>query len=165
MEYPLMLLSMVTLISLITLIAVYRLTELVKDIRTEFKSLTLANVIEFYIQGQKQKVESMFLKVSDKLPLSIMIKDSFGNMAKVDGAPSWALTDSALATLQVSEDGMAATVIPGGTVGAFKVQVKVDADLGEGVKEILGELDIELLAGEAVVVEIAAGEAVPVLSV
>ncbi len=102
----------------------------------------------------------MFLKGNQALPLSIAIKDKFGNLAKVDGAPQWALTDAALGTLAVADDGMGAVFTPTGVVGLLKVQVTADADLGEGVKSILGELDIEVLAGEAVAVEIAAGEPV-----
>lgn len=102
----------------------------------------------------------MFLKVSQNLPLTIEVKDKFGNLAKVDGAPTWAVTDSTLATVEVAEDGMSAVLKPSGSVGTLKVQVSADADLGEGVKSILGELDVELLAGEAVSVSISAGEAV-----
>jgi len=123
-----------------------------------------AKSIEFFTlkNGQKTKVVSMFLKVSEALPLAIEVKDIFGNIAKVDGAPSWALTDSALGTLEVAEGGMSAVLKPAGLVGVMKVQVSVDADLGEGVKTLLGELDVELLPGEAVSVSISAGQAVPV---
>lgn len=115
--------------------------------------------IEFYakINGQKIKVENMFLKVSDQLPLSVELKDKFGNKALSDGKPSWAVTDEALASLEVAEDGMSAVLSPKGLVGALKVQVSADADLGEGIKPIIGELDIDLLPGEAVSVEIKAG--------
>lgn len=96
-----------------------------------------------------------------QLPLSIAIKDKNGNAAKVDGAPVWALTDETLGRLDVAEGGMSAVFVAAGLAGALKIQVKVDADLGEGVKEILGELDVDILGLEAVVVEIIAGEAQP----
>jgi hypothetical protein len=98
----------------------------------------------------------MFAKVTQKVKISISIKDKFGNAAKVDGTPAWGLTDEALGTLAVEADGMSALLEPKGVVGALKVQVSCDADLGEGVKPILGELDVELLAGDAEVVELAA---------
>lgn len=98
----------------------------------------------------------MFAKVTQKVKISISIKDKFSNPAKTDGAPAWSLTDEALGTLAVEADGMSAILEPKGPIGALKVQVKADADLGEGVKEILGELDVELLAGDAEVVELAA---------
>ncbi len=103
----------------------------------------------------------MFLKVSEALPLTIEVKDKFGNPAKVDGAPQWAVTAPELASLEVSADGMSALVKPTGPVGPFKVQVTADADLGEGVKPVLGEMEVELLPGEAVSVGLAAGAPVP----
>lgn len=100
----------------------------------------------------------MKLQVIQKLPVSVSFQDKLGNAAAVDGLPSWALTDESLAKLEIAADGMSAMVIPLGPVGSFKVQVSADADLGEGVKSILGELDIDLLPAEAVVVQIVAGE-------
>jgi hypothetical protein len=145
----------------------YKQTKLQKhldELLLLLKAQYQAKTIEFFTlkNGQKTKVENMFLKVSEALPLSIEVKDIFGNMAKVDGAPAWALTDSALGTLEVAEGGMSAVLKPAGLVGALKVQVSVDADLGEGVKTILGELEVQLLSGEAVSVVVSAGEAVPI---
>ena len=118
--------------------------------------------IRFYaeIEGIMRRVVQMFLKVNQSLPLSLKIADKFGNPAKVDGVPQWALSDATLGTLTPSEDGMTATLVPAGPIGASKVQVSCDADLGEGVKSIIGELDVEFMAGEAEVVAITAGEAV-----
>jgi hypothetical protein len=122
-------------------------------------SIGTAKSIEFYttIDGTKRRIKNMFLKVSENLPVSIEIKDIHGNAAQVDGAPKWASTDETLATVTASEDGLSALVTPIGPVGVCKIQVSADADLGEGVKSILGELEIELLAGEAAVVSIVAG--------
>ena len=117
--------------------------------------------ISFYaiIDGQKRKVEDMFLKVTQAVPVALSITDKKGNPAKVDGAPQWAVTAPELATLAVAEDGLSAVVTPVGPIGTFKVQVKADADLGEGVKEIVGELDVELTAGDAEVIALSAGQA------
>ena len=103
----------------------------------------------------------MFLKATEKLPLSIDVKDAQGNVAVVDGAPAWALTDDTVGSLTVSADGLSAEFIPAGIVGSVQVQVSVDADLGVGVKSILGTLDVEVLSGEAVSVSIVAGAPVP----
>lgn len=99
----------------------------------------------------------MVLKVSQKLPLSIAIVDKGGNPAKVDGAPAWSLTDPSLGALAVAEDGMSAELTPSGVIGACQIQVSVDADLGEGVKPLIGELPVEFVAGDAATVSIAAG--------
>lgn len=112
--------------------------------------------IRFFYKNKE--VSFMFLKISQKLPLSIAIEDAQGNSAQVDGAPVWSLSDPALATLEVAADGMSAVLIPGDSIGSFTVQVNADADLGSGVKSILGELGIDLLSGEAAVIKLSAGE-------
>lgn len=135
---------------------------LIKLVQALFPEL-LAKTIEFYENkdGKIERVEHMFLKANEKSLLSLVIKDSQGNPAKVDGAPRWAVTDPTLGRLEVAEDGLSATLLANGPSGAFQVQATVDADLGEGVRELLGTLDVEVLSGEAVSVEIAAGAAEP----
>lgn len=115
--------------------------------------------VEFYvyIEGEKRKVSKMFLKNSQSLPLFVAFVDAKGAPAVVDGFPAWAVSDESLATLIVAADGLSAVVMPVGPVGMFKVQVKADADMSGEVKEILGELDIEVIGGEAVAVNISAG--------
>lgn len=119
---------------------------------------TMAETIEFYQNknGSKVKVENMFMKVEAVADLAVAFKDKKGNLAKVDGKPVWALTNDALGALVVSEDGMSASFTAAGDVAAGKIQVKADADLGEGVKEIIGELDVELSPLDAEIVEITA---------
>lgn len=147
---------------------VFRLERVLKTLRAILKSLKRiesalkppeAARIEFYVEDgeQKRKVDHMNLKISQKLPLSIEIKDRFGNAAAVDGAPKWSVSAPELADLVVAEDGLSAELQPKGLVGSLVVQVHADADLGEGVKDILGELPVELLAGDASVIAIAAG--------
>lgn len=138
---------------------VWEILGIVRKLEKKLASLTTPEPV-FYtiIEGQKQRIKNMKLQVIQKLPVSVSFQDKLGNAAAVDGLPSWALTDESLAKLEIAADGMSAMVIPLGPVGSFKVQVSADADLGEGVKSILGELDIDLLPAEAVVVQIVAGE-------
>lgn len=136
--------------------------QVVNEIKAGSNPVAPASVIEFYalIDGTKRKVTSMFLAADKKLPLSLEIKDAAGNPAKVDGIPQFALSDESAGSLEVAADGMSALFTPSGKAVAFKIQAKADADLGEGVKEIVGELDVEVLSGEAVFVGIVAGEPV-----
>lgn len=113
---------------------------------------------EFYTGAGARKVTEMNLKVSQSLPLSIAPVDKFGNAAKVDGAPSWSLTDPSLGSLSPASDGLSAVLVPSGKIGSASVQVNADADLGEGVKAIVGELPVDFLAGDAASVSIAAGD-------
>ncbi len=121
-----------------------------------------ASVIRFYVleeDGKQRGVTSMDLKVNKVLPVSIKIADKYGNAAAVDGAPAWSVTDASLGSVVAAEDGLSAVFTPAGPVGALKLQVSADADLGEGVKSIAGELDINLLAGDAETVVVIGGEA------
>lgn len=133
-----------------------------EKIENYLTTLDNAAIIEFFtvVDGQRRKVEHMFLKATQKLPIAVAFKDKFGNAAKVDGVPRWAVTDEKLGALETAEDGMSSVFAPSGLAGLLKIQVFADADLGEGVKEILGELEIEVLTGEAVSVELTAGEPV-----
>jgi hypothetical protein len=126
----------------------------------EFQKPPAASVIRFYVDegGITKRVVKMFLKVTEQKSVLLRIKDNFGNSASVDGLPAWALTDPALADIEPAADGMSALLKPKGQLGSCKIQVKADADLGEGVREILGELDVEFLSGEAVVLELSEGE-------
>ena len=100
----------------------------------------------------------MNLKVTQSLPVSIEIKDKFGNPAQVDGVPAWSLTDPSKGALAVGENGLSAVFTPAGPMGDVSIQVSADADLGEGTKSILGELPVSILAGDAATISIAAGE-------
>jgi len=100
----------------------------------------------------------MQLKVTNKLPLSLKLIDKFGNDARVDGLPLWALTNPAMGVLAVATDGMSAVLTPAGVLGSFAVQVSADADMGEGVKVIVGNLPLDLLPGDATEIQIVSGE-------
>ena len=108
--------------------------------------------------GMKLEITEMQLKVTNKLPLSLKLIDKFGNDARVDGLPLWALTNPAMGVLAVATDGMSAVLTPAGVLGSFAVQVSADADMGEGVKVIVGNLPIDLLPGDATEIQFVSGE-------
>lgn len=111
-----------------------------------------ASRIVFFVEegGKLIRVEgTMVKKVTETLKLKVKVTDRFGNDAKVDGLLSWGSTDDSLVDVVADEDGMGATVTPKGPVGSLKVQVHGDADLGEGVKDVAGEADLDLIAGDA----------------
>lgn len=135
-----------------------RVEKIEEKLGLEDKEPEAVSVI-FYTTKKGKKIQlggNMFLKINEKLPLSVSFADVQGNAAKVDGAPAWALSDASIGDLIVAADGMSAEFTPK-AIGACKVQVNADADLGQGVTSILGELDVDVLALEAVSVSIAAG--------
>lgn len=134
-----------------------------EELKKKYLKPTNAAKIKFFtlIDGKKEEITNMLLPVSKKLPLSLEIVDAKGNLAAVDGAPIWDVTDAALGTVTASADGLSAEFVPAGATGNLKVQVKADADLNPGEpKLIFGELELTLIGGEAVAIAIKAGEPV-----
>lgn len=82
--------------------------------------------------------------------------DEFGNPVPVpafDAPPAWSVSDSTLAAVQASDDGLSAVVVPTGKLGACKLQL-----LGAvGGKSMSGSDDLVLIPGAAVSVALVPG--------
>jgi hypothetical protein len=89
--------------------------------------------------------------------LSIAPKDRKGNPAKLDGVPEWATDNSEILTITPSADGLSCDVTAVGMIGTANVQVTGDADVGSGVTPIIGTLEVEVIAGNAITVDIDPG--------
>src|SRR6185436_3167778 len=99
---------------------------------------------------------SLILTDEQKVSLTIQPLTAAGNSAKVDGVPVWSVSDSNILSLTVSEDGLSAVVTTVGPLGDCKVSVSADADLGEGIRNLTGTLDITVVAAEAASIGIVA---------
>ncbi len=117
-------------------------------------TLALPDHITLTVKGDRIMLT---LTDSQKVGLSIQPVDAKGNPAPVDGAPQWAVSDEALLTLQVADDGLSAELFAAGPLGNAQVTVSADADLGAGVTTIQGILDVTVVGGQAVSLAIAAG--------
>ncbi len=93
-----------------------------------------------------------------KVKLSIQPVDAKGNPAAVDGAPVWLSSNTEVLTVEAAEDGLSAIATAVGPLGACIVSVKADADLGEGVTELVGAVDVSVGGSAAVKIDITAGE-------
>ncbi len=93
------------------------------------------------------------MKVGQLIEGGVAFKDKDGFDAKVEGAPKWGSNDPSVLEVTQSEDGLSC-VVKALKPGSAKVSVVADADLGEGVKEIVGEADVVVLSGEAVEVDL-----------
>jgi hypothetical protein len=100
---------------------------------------------------------ALVLTATQKAALAISVVDAKGNPAQVDDVPVWGVSNESVLTLTVAEDGMSASVAAVGPVGASQVSVTCDADLGDGLKPIVGLLDVTVVAGEAVAVALTPG--------
>lgn len=99
----------------------------------------------------------MILTDVQKVKLKVNPVSKAGNPATVDGAPKWSVSDETILTLAVSEDGLGAEVVSTGKLGTAQVSVVADADLGDGVTELTGTLDVEVKASAAVTLGLEVG--------
>jgi len=80
---------------------------------------------------------------------TVAFTDAVGNAAVVDGVPVWESSNPAVAGMVVSPDGLTATFTRQ-AVGLTSVTVTADADLGEGIRQLVLTGDLEFIPGEAV---------------
>jgi hypothetical protein len=114
------------------------------------------------------------LELSDSQRATLTIKpvDKKGKPALLDGAVTWATSDGTVCSVTpgmldangdvVQDPSGLSAVLEGIAPGSGRVTVTGDAAIGETVKPITGVLDITVVAGEAISVEIEAGAPVEV---
>jgi hypothetical protein len=100
----------------------------------------------------KAKGDVMYTLPVDKLVnMQVAYVDVGGNPATVDGAVSWQSSDDDIVTVAVdSGDSTICRVTPVGATGQVQVTATADADLGQGVRQLITVCDITIVAGEAV---------------
>lgn len=99
----------------------------------------------------------LLLTATQKCGLTVDPRDSRGNVAPLDGAPTWTVSDPTILLLSVADDGLSAEVSAVGVLGTAQVNVSADARIGPDVKTIAGTLDVEVKASEAVTIGISSG--------
>jgi hypothetical protein len=94
---------------------------------------------------------SYTLPIDMAVHVQVAYTDSHGNPARVDGAVEWGTSDANIATVTAEgSDGLTAIVATATSLGQAQITATADADLGEGVREIVTIMDVEVIAGEAV---------------
>lgn len=122
-----------------------------------------AKGISFFVsvEGQKRKVSQMNMRDTEKVTLSIEVDDGKGNPgAAIFGLPVWSATDPSLVDLAPSGDGMSCDVVAKGPIGDVTVQVLVHG-ADDGSDDIMGTLDLTIVASQAATVQIKAATPVP----
>ena len=97
------------------------------------------------------------ISVDQQAHVRLAVTDRAGNPGKIDGVPTWSSSDEALMSVVVdASDPLVALCVPadGAADQAVNVTVEVDADLGEGVKPIVGVLAFAITGGAAKFVEL-----------
>lgn len=81
------------------------------------------------------------------LPFTFKVVDGRGRVKAVDGVPVAASSDETVATVVIAAgegnvwNGMISSVAPSPAGTTQRVTVTADADLGEGIQEVIGFLD------------------------
>lgn len=83
--------------------------------------------------------------------------DKKGNPATLDGVPEWLTDNPAVLALTPAADGLSCKVTAVGMIGVANVQVTGDADMGAGSTPIIGTIDCEVTAGQAIMINITPG--------
>ncbi len=105
----------------------------------------------------KENIVALTMTADQKCRLTLVIKNPVtGKPAPVDGVPVWASSDDTVSTVEPDVDGMAAWCV-GVIQGTNRITAQADADLGEGVTNISGLLDVTITPGALPVMEIQAG--------
>ena len=92
------------------------------------------------------------LPVDHTVLMQVSYVDARGNPATIDGDVSWESSDASIVTRRPSirADSTICRAVPVGSIGQAQVTATCDADLGEGVRELITLCDIEVVGGEAV---------------
>src|SRR5262245_35247993 len=91
------------------------------------------------------------LQDDKKVDVQVSYVDSKGNPAKVDGDVAWTSSDDSIVTVTVDPtDSSKASIAAAGPLGQAQVTSVADADLGDGIRNIMTLFDVEVVAGEAV---------------
>lgn len=114
---------------------------------------------QLIIQSKRRRVPNVSFPIpySSQFPIEVELLDDKGKPAKVDGVPVWATDNPAILTVVPAPDGMSCNVQSTGVLGTATVQFSADADLGAGVKEIIGTLEVEVTARGATTVVLKPG--------
>jgi hypothetical protein len=105
-----------------------------------------------------ERSESIVYELQDNqaADLAVRARDEAGNVVPLDGVLEWSVSDDTVLALSVSADGATATVAATGKLGTSQVQAKDTATAGQS---FAGTLDVEVVVGPAVSIEIVPGEA------
>jgi hypothetical protein len=89
------------------------------------------------------------LPIDHTVKMQVSYTDSAGNPAKVESV-EWFPANAEIAAIEVDANDPTICKVMPVALGRTQVSAKADADLGEGVRELLTVCDIMIVAGEAV---------------
>ncbi len=103
----------------------------------------------------------LLLSNAQKVTATLAPLDQYGNPARIDGVPEWNNSDATIVELVPAADGLTAVVTTLGPLGTVQITATADADLGQGVRPITQQADIQVEPSEAVTLGIKFGAPEP----
>lgn len=100
------------------------------------------------------------ITTEQKITVTLSPKTATGNPAAVDGAPTWERI-SGESNIEVSADGLTATLISSNFPGESQFMVSADADLGDGIETIQDVVTLLVENAKATSLGLSAGEPQP----
>ena len=99
------------------------------------------------------------LSDTQQTTLTLQPKNAAGHLTPVDGVPEWSVAPLHVARVTPAADGLTALLVGTGA-GSAVVTASADADRTDGVRLIVGTLDVVVTASEATTLEIVAADPV-----
>ena len=132
------------------------------DVRVVFRigkvieqSWPVAKTIKFFASSHNPKeylIMAFELTDNQQTTVSVKFVTKRGNPAPVDGIPVWSTDNSDVLAIEPAVDGMSCVVKAVGPLGMGNITLKADADMGSGVVDVFGALEVRVSAGNAAVV-------------
>jgi len=97
-----------------------------------------------------QPPSHMDVKLTNEQQVRVTLspKTDTGKPAKLDGSPSWTVTEGN-SQVVVDDDGLGALLVSSDEPGDTLVTIKADADLGEGIEELVDVLKLTVVGATA----------------
>lgn len=102
---------------------------------------------------------ALILTTTQEAEVVVAYADKNGNPAIIDGVPVWTVSNPDIVRVVPTTDPATVIIQAVGPIGNIQVSVTADADLGEGVRELIAVQDVRVVAGEAVLASINFGSA------
>jgi hypothetical protein len=112
--------------------------------------LVTAKYDRFTVTGKGEKM-AYTLPIDMLINVQVAYVDRGGNPAVVDGDVKWSSSNASAVLLTIDpRDSTICRITPAGKAATVQVIATADADLGEGVRELITTLDLNLVPAEAV---------------
>jgi hypothetical protein len=110
----------------------------------------------------RKDTKRMEITITTEQKVTVTLKPvtATGKPAKLDGTPSWTVTDGD-SVVNPSPDGLSAELVSSDTPGTTTILLEADADLGEGIEPISEVIELTVTGAKASSFGLTVGEPEP----